>query len=130
MCAIFYCVRTFRPKRCFQNHEDDPLHHARLFEEAVEQESEAVTRKQDELTLKKLDQEIQDIEFATKRRHVETYADCYSNLERHGIRMDDRNRQAMNDYVDSTLQASQVHMIQDTSRKGVMCPNLPFAIHQ
>ena len=97
-----------------QLREDDPSHPARLFGEAVEQtESEAVKRKQEELTLKKLDQEIQDIEFTTKRRRVENYVDCYSNLERHGIRMDDRNRLAVKDYVDSTLQPNGIHMIQD-----------------
>ena len=31
--------------------------------------------------------------------------------------MDDRNRQAVKDYVDSTLQPSQIHMIQDTPVK-------------
>ena len=97
-----------------QLREEDPSHPARLFGEAVEQtESEAVKRKQEELTLKKLDQEIQDIEFTTKRRRVENYVDCYSNLERHGIRMDDRNRLAVKDYVDSTLQPNGIHMIQD-----------------
>ena len=76
-----------------------------------------VKQRQEELTLKKLDQEIQDIEFATKRRRVQHYVDTYASLERHGIRMDDRNRQAVKDYVDSTLQPSQVHMIQDTPVK-------------
>ena len=97
-----------------QLREDDPTHPARLFGEAVEQtESEAVKRKQEELTLKKLDHEIQDIEFATKRRRVENYVNCYASLEQHGIRMDDRNRLAVKDYVDSTLQPNQIHMIQD-----------------
>ena len=98
--------------------KDDPSHPARLFGEAVGQtESEAVKRKQEELTLEKLESEIQDIQFATKRRRVENYVDCYASLERHGIRMDDRNRQAVKDYVDSTLQPSQIHMIQDTPVK-------------
>ena len=66
------------------------------------------------MTLKKLDQEIQDIEFATKRRRVDNYVDCYASLERHGIRMDDRNKQAVTYYVDSTLQPNRIHMIQDT----------------
>ena len=64
-----------------------------------------------------LDSEIQDIEFATKRRRVENYVDCDANLEQHGIRMDDRNRQAVKDYVDSTLQPNGIHMIQDTPVK-------------
>ena len=100
-----------------QLREDDPSHPARLFGEAVEQESEAVKRKQEELTLKKLDSEIQDIEFTTKRRRVENYVDCYASLEQHGIRMDDRNRLAVKDYVDSTLQPNGIHMIQDTPVK-------------
>jgi hypothetical protein len=96
-----------------QLREDDPSHPARLFGEAVEQASESVKRKQEELTLKKLDSEIQDIEFATKRRRVENYIGCYASLEQHGIRMDDRNRLAVKDYVDSTLQPNGIHMIQD-----------------
>ena len=98
-----------------QLREDDPSHPARSFGEAVEREqSEAVKRKQEELTLKKLDQEIQDIESATQRRRVDNYVDCYAGLERRGIRMDDRNKQAVTDYVDSTLQPNGIHMIQDT----------------
>jgi hypothetical protein len=100
-----------------QLREDDPMHPARLFGEAVEQASEPVKRKQEELTLKKLDSEIQDIEFTTKRRRVENYVDCYASLEQHGIRMDDRNRLAVKDYVDSTLQPNGIHMIQDTPVK-------------
>jgi len=100
-----------------QLREDDPMHPARLFGEAVEQASESVKRKQEELTLKKLDSEIQDIEFATKRRRVENYIGCYASLEQHGIRMDDRNRLAVKDYVDSTLQPNGIHMIQDTPVK-------------
>ena len=42
------------------------------------------------------------------------YVDCYAGLERHGIRMGDRNKQAVKDYVDSTLQPNGIHMIQDT----------------
>ena len=99
-----------------QLREDAPEHPARLFGDAVEKEqpeTEPVKQKREELTLKRLDQEIQDIEFSTKRRRVENYVDCYKSLENHGIRMDDRNKQAVKDYVDSTLQPNQINMIQD-----------------
>ena len=87
-----------------QHREDDPSHPARLFGEATEAEPEAVKQNQEALTLKKLDQESQDIELATKRRRVENYAaDCYASLESHGIRMDDQNRKAVKDYVDSKM---------------------------
>ena len=90
---------------------------ARIFDEAVEQqveESEAVKRKREELVLKKLDAEIAILEFSIKRRRVYNYVDCYASLEEHGIHMDDRNRMAIKDYVDTTLQPSQVNVIQDT----------------
>ena len=45
---------------------------------------------------------------------MDNCVDCYAGLERHGIRMDDRNKQAVKDYVDSTLQPNCAHMIQDT----------------
>lgn len=103
-----------------QLREDAPEHPARLFGEAVEREQpeiETVKQKREELILKRLDQEIQDIEFSTKRRRVENYVDCYKSLENHGIRMDDRNKQAVKDYVDFTLQPNGIHMIQDTPVK-------------
>ena len=56
--------------------QEAPEHPVRLFGEAVEQEqpeSEAVKQKREELTLKRLDAEISDIEFAAKRRCVENY---------------------------------------------------------
>ena len=88
---------------------------ARIFDEAVEvEESEAVKRKREELVLKKLDAEIAILEFSIKRRRVYNYVDCYASLEEHGIHMDDRNRMAIKDYVDTTLQPSQVNVIQDT----------------
>ena len=103
-----------------QLREEAPDHPARLFGEAVEQEqqeSEAVKQKREEVTLKRLDAEISDLEFATKRRRVENYVGCYSSLEVHGIRMDDRNRQAVKDYVDTTLQPTRGHVLQDTPAK-------------
>ena len=45
---------------------------------------------------------------------MDNYVDCYAGLERHGIRMGDRNKQAVKYYVDSTLQPNNIHMIQDT----------------
>ena len=103
-----------------QLREEAPDHPARLFGGAVEQEqqeSNTVKQKREELTLKRLDAEISELEFATKRRRVENYVDCYSSLEAQGIRMDDRNRQAIKDYVDTTLQPTQEHMLQDTPVK-------------
>jgi hypothetical protein len=103
-----------------QLREEAPDHPARLFGEAVEQEqqeSNTVKQKREELTLKRLDAEISELEFATKRRRVENYVDCYSSMEAQGIRMDDRNRQAIKDYVDTTLQPTQGHMLQDTPVK-------------
>ena len=95
-----------------------PAHPARVFGEAVEQElqemTEAVRRKREELELKRLDAEIADLEFSTKRRRVQHYIDCYSSLEAHGIYMDDRGRMAVKDYVDTTLQPSQANVLQDT----------------
>jgi hypothetical protein len=103
-----------------QLREETPEHPARLFGEAVEQatqESDIVKQKREELTLKRLDAEISELEFATKRRRVENYVDCYSSLGAQGIHMDDRNKQAIKDYVDTTLQPTQGHMLQDTPVK-------------
>ena len=100
-----------------QLQENAPAHPARIFGEAVEhqvEESEAVKRKREELELKKLDTEIAILDFSTKRRRVYNYVECYASLEQHGIHMDDRNRMAIKDYVDTTLQPSQVNVIQDT----------------
>ena len=101
-----------------QLQEEAPSHPARIFGEAVEQqhmeESEAVKRKREELELKKLDTEIAILDFSTKRRRVYNYVECYASLEQHGIHMDDRNRMAIKDCVDTTLQPSQVNVIQDT----------------
>ena len=100
-----------------QLQENAPAHPARIFGEAVEhqvEESEAVKRKREELELKKLDTEIAILDFSTKRRRVYNYVECYTSLEQHGIHMDDRNRMAIKDYVDTTLQPSQVNVIQDT----------------
>ena len=101
-----------------QLQEEAPSHPARIFGEAVEQqqteETEAIKRKREELELKRLDAEISELEFSTKRRRVQNYVDCYSSLQSHGIHMDDRNRMAIKDYVDTTLQPSQVNVIQDT----------------
>ena len=85
--------------------------------EQATQESDIVKQKREELTLKQLDAEISELEFATKRRRVENYVDCYSSLEAQGIHMDDRNKQAIKDYVDTTLQPTQGHMLQDTPVK-------------
>ena len=103
-----------------QLQEEAPSHPARIFGEAVElqvQESEAVKRKREELALKKLDAEISELEFNTKRQRVQNYVDCYSSLQAHGIHMDDRNRIAIKDYVDTTLQPSQANVLQDTPPK-------------
>ena len=104
-----------------QLQEEAPNHPARIFGEAVEQqhtgETEAIKRKREELELKKLDTEIAILDFSTKRRRVYNYVDCYASLEQHGIHMDHRNRMAIKDYVDTTLQPSQVNVIQDTPVK-------------
>ena len=104
-----------------QLQEEAPNHPARIFGEAVEQqhaeETEAIKRKREELELKRLDAEISELEFSTKRRRVQNYVDCYSSLQTHGIHMDDRNRMAIKDYVDTTLQPSQVSVVQDTPVK-------------
>jgi len=103
-----------------QLQEEAPNHPARIFGEAVEQhmeESEAVKRKREELEIKRLDAEISELEFSTKRRRVQNYVDCYSSLQTHGIHMDDRNKMAIKDYVDTTMQPSQVNVIQDTPVK-------------
>ena len=67
--------------------------------------------------MKRLDAEISELEFNTKRRRVQNYVDCYSSLQAHGIFMDDRNRMAIKDYVDTTLQPSQANVIEDTPVK-------------
>ena len=101
-----------------QLQEEAPSHPARIFGEAVErEETEAIKRKREELELKRLDAEISELEFSTKRRRVQNYVDCYSSLQTHGIHMDDRNRMAIKDYVDTTMQPSQVNVIQDTPVK-------------
>ena len=104
-----------------QLQEEAPSHPARIFGEAVEQQhmeySEAVKRKREELEIKRLDAEISELEFSTKRRRVQNYVDCYSSLQTHGIHMDDRNKIAIKDYVDTTMQPSQVNVIQDTPVK-------------
>ena len=103
-----------------QLQENAPAHPARIFGEAVEhqvEESEAVKRKREELELKKLDTEIAILDFSTKRRRVYNYVECYASLEQHGIHMDDRNKIAIKDYVDTTMQPSQVNVIQDTPVK-------------
>ncbi len=113
-------VEEVRENRRLQEQlrEEAPDHPARVFGEAVESiESEAVKRKREELELKRLDAEISQLEYATKRARVQNYADAYASLEVHGIRMDDRNRQALKDYVDSTLQPSCGHALQDTPVK-------------
>ena len=65
-----------------QLQEEAPNHPARIFGEAVEQqhtgETEAIKRKREELELKRLDAEISELEFNTKRRRVQNYVDCYS----------------------------------------------------
>ena len=104
-----------------QLREETPNHPARLFGDAVEhecqQDSEVVKRKREELEIKKLDAEVSELAFSTKRRRVENYVECYSSLEAHGIRMDDRSRQANKYDVDTTLQPTQGHMLQDTPVK-------------
>ena len=79
-----------------QLQREAPNHPARIFGEPVEQQhinkSEAVKRKREELELKKLDAEISELEFNTKRRQVQNYVDCYSSLQTHGIHMDDRKQ--------------------------------------
>ena len=80
-------------------------------------ESEAVKRKREELELKKLDAQIVELEYTAKRQRVQNYVECYGSLEAHGIRMDDRNRQAIKDYVDTTLQPTHGHVLQDTPVK-------------
>ena len=99
-----------------QLREEEPDHPARIFGEAVES-SEAVKRKREELELKRLDAEISLLEYTTKRQRVQNYVECYASLEAHGVRMDDRNRQAVKDYVDSTLQPNCANAIQDTPAK-------------
>ena len=90
-----------------QLQQEAPNHPARIFGEAVEQQhmedSEALKRKREELEIKRLDAEISELEFSTKRRRVENYVDCYAFLQNHGIHMDDRNRIAIKDYVDTTM---------------------------
>jgi hypothetical protein len=116
-------VEEVRMNRRLQDQlqEEAPSHPARIFGEAVEQqhmeESEAVKRKREELEIKRLDAEISELEFSTKRRRVQNYVDCYSSLQTHGIHMDDRNKIAIKDYVDTTMQPSQVNVIQDTPVK-------------
>ena len=104
-----------------QLQEEAPNHPARIFGEAVEQqhmgETEAIKRKREELELKRLDAQISELEFNTKRQRVQNYVDCYSSLQAHGIHMDDRNRIAIKDYVDTTLQPSQANVLQDTPPK-------------
>jgi hypothetical protein len=101
-----------------QLQEEAPDHPARIFGEAVEQgrveESEAVKPKREELDLKRLDADMSELEFNTKRWRVQNYVDCYSSLQTHAIHMDDRNRMAIKDYVDTTLQPSQADVLQDT----------------
>ena len=116
-------VEEVRMNRRLQDQlqEEAPSHPARIFGEAVEQQhmeySEAVKRKREELEIKRLDAEISELEFSTKRRRVQNYVDCYSSLQTHGIHMDDRNKIAIKDYVDTTMQPSQVNVIQDTPVK-------------
>jgi hypothetical protein len=99
----------------------NPSHPARLFGEAVEAESnaesDAIKRKREELQLKKLDDEIQELQFTAKRRRVENYVDCYTSLAAHGIKLDDRNKLAIKDYVDTTLMPSHANVLQDTPAK-------------
>ena len=45
---------------------------------------------------------------------MDNYVECYASLEQHGIRMDDRNKQAVKYYADATLQPNGIHMIQAT----------------
>ena len=113
-------VEEVRANRRLQEQlrEEAPDHPARVFGEAVESsESEAVKRKREELELKRLDAEISLLEYTTKRQRVQNYVECYASLEAHGVRMDDRNRQAVKDYVDSTLQPNCANVIQDTPAK-------------
>ncbi len=110
--------------------ETNPSHPARLFGEAVEAESnaesDAIKRKREELQLKRLEDEIQELEFTAKRRRVENYVGCYTSLAAHGIKLDDRNKLAIKDYVDTTLMPSHANVLQDTPAKE-LCPNLPHA---
>ena len=48
---------------------------------------------------------------------MENYVNCFAGLKVHGIHLDDKNKQAIKDYVDSTLQPTQAHMLQDTPAK-------------
>ena len=56
-------------------------------------------------------------EFSAKRRRVENYVECYTSLAVHGIELDDRNRLATKDYVNTTLMPSQANVLQDTPMK-------------
>ena len=78
--------------------------------------------------MKRLEDEIQELEFTAKRRRVENYVGCYTSLAAHGIKLDDRNKLAIKDYVDTTLMPSHANVLQDTPAKE-LCPNLPHATY-
>ena len=55
----------------------------------------------------------------TQRRDggIENYVDCYTSLAAHGIKLDDRNKLAIKDYVDTALTPSHANVLQDTPVK-------------
>ena len=72
--------------------EDNPNHPLRIFGETVEhEESEAIKRKREEVTLGELELQLCEQAGALKRRRIESIQFCYNSLEALGG-ADDRDK--------------------------------------
>jgi hypothetical protein len=79
--------------------EDDPNHPLRLFGATVEhEESEAIKRKREEVTLSELELQLCEQSGALKRRRIESVQYCLAALEGSG-NADDRDKQRCTDMI-------------------------------